>query len=263
MSMRAVLRNAPTVINAGLQVGSFYDLRTLYLEDQVADVVGNVDEMHGNPDATATRLGANAAYAERFRAAFPRDSGMNGRMLRVAIASYLRSLQALNSPVDRAFRGDTLALDVEQRRGLNLFLGKGACGTCHFAPLFNGTVPPTYQDSEFEVLGVPSSPVLRGATVDADPGRFRQSRSAPRAHAFKVPSVRNVALTAPYMHNGVYRTLDEVVDFYNRGGGAGIGVRVPNQTLPAQSLKLSAAEQRALVRFLRALTDTTGTTRSQ
>jgi cytochrome c peroxidase len=218
--------------------------------------------MHGNPDATAARLAAVSPYRERFRAAFPRDSIVNGRLLRSAIASYLRSLQALNAPVDRAFRGDTTVLDAEERAGLNLFLGKAACGTCHFAPLFNGTVPPTYRDNELEVLGVPTAAVTGRATIDADPGHFRQSHAAPHAHAFKVPSIRNVALTAPYMHNGVYRSLEQVVDFYNRGGGIGIGAAVPNQTLPAAPLRLAPAEQHALVRFLHALTDTTGTTRT-
>ena len=114
-------------------------------------------------------------------------------------------------------------------------------------------------ESEVEVLGVPATAVTRGARVDPDSGRFAVTRSAPHLHAFKTPSVRNVALTAPYMHNGVYRTLDEVVDFYNRGGGAGIGVALENQTLPSDPLHLTRAERRALVRFMEALTDTVGT----
>ena len=99
----------------------------------------------------------------------------------------------------------------------------------------------------------------RPARIDPDSGRFKFTRVSPHLHAFKVPTLRNVELTAPYMHNGVYRTLEEVVDFYNRGGGAGIGINLPNQTLPRDSLGLSQAEQRALVTFMRALTDTAGT----
>ena len=86
------------------------------------------------------------------------------------------------------------------------------------------------------------------------------TRSPLHLYAFKTPTVRNVALTAPYMHNGVYATLEQVVDFYNRGGGADIGIRLANQTLPADSLGLTKAEQQAVVRFLRALTDTAGVT---
>ena len=259
-SGRGVLRNAPTIINAGLQVGSFYDLRTTYLEDQVTDVLKNAEEMHGSIDDAAARLARDSSYRSRFTRAFPadRDSSLRGPNIQFAIAAYIRSLQALNSRADRALRGDVAALTADERLGMNLFMGKAKCGTCHFAPLFNGTVPPSYQESEVEVLGVPSTPVTRGARVDPDSGRFRITRSAPHLHAFKTPSVRNAALTAPYMHNGVYRTLDEVVDFYNRGGGAGIGVQLEHQTLPTDPLHLTARERRALVRFMEALTDTAG-----
>jgi cytochrome c peroxidase len=263
-SGRPLLRNAPTIINAGLQVGSFYDLRTTYLEDQVADVLGNVDEMHGNPETAAARLLRDSVYRARFASAYPaREEAPTraaGHQLRGAIASYIRSLTALNSRVDRALRGDTLALDADERSGFTLFMGKAACGTCHFAPLFNGTLPPTYRDTEIEVIGVPDSPVTRGARVDPDSGRARQTHAALHQHAFKVPGLRNAALTSPYMHNGVYRTLEEVVDFYNRGGGAGIGVRLEHQTLPREPLQLTARERYQLVRFLGALTDTVGTT---
>jgi cytochrome c peroxidase len=261
---RVALRNSPTMINAGLQVGSFSDLRTTYLEDQVTDVVGNAEEMHGSIETVARQLGTDSSYQRAFAAAYPGSarSSVSGPQVRSAIASYVRSLVALNSRADRAFRGDTAALTSEERLGLNLFMGKAKCGTCHFAPLFNGTVPPMYQESEVEVLGVPSRSIVRGATVDPDSGRFRVTRSAPHLHAFKTPSVRNTGLTAPYMHNGVYRTLDEVVDFYNRGGGAGIGIALPNQTLPPDSLGLTRAEQRAIVRFMQALTDTAAVTES-
>jgi cytochrome c peroxidase len=127
----------------------------------------------------------------------------------------MRSLTALNSPVDRALRGDTAALTAEERRGFNVFVGKGRCATCHFLPLTKGTVPPMYQKTDVEVIGVPSRADTVGARIDSDEGRYRITRSAPHRFAFRTPSLRNVALTAPYMHNGVYRTLDAVVDFYN------------------------------------------------
>ncbi|HYW31245.1 MAG TPA: cytochrome c peroxidase [Gemmatimonas sp.] len=263
-SRHVTMRNTPTLINSGLQVGSFYDLRTTYLEDQVTAVVSNAEEMHGSVDRTAERLRSDATYRAQFAGAYATsggsavDSAVSGRNIRLAVAAYLRSLQGLHSRADRALRGEPGVLDPEERLGLNLFMGKAKCATCHFAPLFNGTVPPTYQESEVEVLGVPATAAVRGARIDTDSGRFRVTRAAPHLYAFKTPTVRNVELTAPYMHNGVYRTLEEVVDFYNRGGGAGIGISLPNQTLPADSLGLSRAEQRALVRFMRALTDTSG-----
>lgn len=255
----ATLRNAPTMINAGLQAGSFADLRTTYLEDQVSEVVRNRDEMHGSVDDAALRLSRDSVYVNAFARAFAarRDSAVTGARIRSAIAAYVRSLVALNAPFDRAIRGDTNAIGAEARSGFNVFMGKAKCGTCHFAPLFNGTVPPTYQEAEVEVLGVPATPVIRGARIDPDSGRFRVTRAEPHLFAFKTPTLRNVALTAPYMHNGVFATLEQVVDFYDRGGGAGIGIALPNQTLPAMPLRLTEQEKRSLVAFMRTLTDTT------
>jgi cytochrome c peroxidase len=215
--------------------------------------------MHGSPDRAAERLARDTAVVRRFREAYPQTSGVTGVGVRRALAAYLRSLTRLNSRVDRALRGAPELLDEEERLGFTLFAGKGKCATCHFLPLTNGTVPPMFAESEVEVIGVPERAVTGGATLDPDLGRYLVTRAEPHRHAFRTPSVRNAALTAPYMHNGAYRTLAEVVDFYNRGGGAGIGARVPNQTLPFSKLELDAREQRALVRFMEALTDTSGT----
>jgi cytochrome c peroxidase len=259
-------RNTPTVINSGLQVGNFADLRTTYLEDQVTDVIENVDEMHGSLGTIAARLAADPALSAQFRTAFAGepargDTIVTAARIRTALAAYQRSLSRLNSPVDRALRGEVAALSDEERLGFNVFVGKGKCATCHFLPLTNGTVPPMYQKAEVEVLGTPSRPVIANAKVDPDIGRHRLTRAEPHQYAFRTPSIRNVALTAPYMHNGVYTTLEQVVDFYNRGGGAGIGIALDNQTLPPDPLKLTGPEKRALVAFMRALTDTTGTQR--
>lgn len=256
-------RNTPTVINSGLQVGSFADLRTTYLEDQVTDVIENVDEMHGSLGSIAARLATDAALSAQFRAAFADqplrgDTLVTAARIRTALAAYQRSLSRLDSPVDRALRGEVAALSDEERLGYNVFVGKGKCATCHFLPLTNGTVPPMYQKAEVEVLGVPNRKVTAKATIDPDVGRHRLTRAEPHRYAFRTPSIRNVALTAPYMHNGVYQTLEQVVDFYNRGGGAGIGIALDHQTLPPDPLNLSALEQRQLVAFMRALTDTTG-----
>jgi cytochrome c peroxidase len=123
-------------------------------------------------------------------------------------------------------------------------------------PLFNGMAAPAFDRSEVEILGVPRTADTVHAVADADPGRYAITHDGRDLHAFRTPSLRNVAVTAPYMHNGVYRTLDQVIDFYNRGGGEGIGARLSNQTLPVRRLDLSAAERRALIAFLGTLTDT-------
>ena len=259
-----VLRNSPTLLNAGLQAGAFYDLRTAYLEDQVTEVVASPSEMHSSVGEAAARLNADSALVRAFRTAFGESSpAVSGDRIRLSVAAFVRSLTRLDSRVDRAMRGDLAALDEEERLGFNLFMGKARCGTCHFAPLFNGTVPPVYDDAEVEVLGVPQRAAVRGARLDPDSGRFLVTRSPPHLHAFRTPTVRNAALTAPYMHNGAYATLEAVVDFYDRGGGIGIGATVPNQTLPPDSLKLTTLERRALVRFMHALTDTSRNARHE
>jgi cytochrome c peroxidase len=139
-------------------------------------------------------------------------------------------------------------------------MGKAACGTCHFAPVFNGTVPPYFNDTEAEVLGVPESYDTLHPVLDHDLGRFDSGYPRDKApfykYAFKTVTVRNAAITAPYMHNGAIKSLEEVVDFYNRGGGAGMGLDVPHQTLPFDHLTLSEAEQKDLVAFMHALTST-------
>jgi cytochrome c peroxidase len=251
------VRNTPTLLNAGFQRAQFADQRSGFLEFQFEEVMSNPREMALRPDSAARKLGVDTALVARFAAAFgkPGDESLTGQAMSIAVAAYVRSLQAMNSRFDRAVRGDTAALSAAERRGFNLFMGRAACGTCHFAPLFGGSMPPAYMESEPEVIGVPATPGTRRAEVDGDPGVFAIDRAPLHRHAFKTPSVRNVALTAPYMHNGVFRTLEEVVDFYDRGGGNGLGMKLPNQTLPADRLNLSKQDKRDLVAFLRALTD--------
>jgi cytochrome c peroxidase len=132
-------------------------------------------------------------------------------------------------------------------------MGKAKCGTCHFMPLFNGTVPPAFTFTESEVIGVPFN--ARGTKLDADLGRYEIYQIENFRNAFKTPTVRNIAHTAPYMHNGVYDSLEQVMDFYNRGGGAGLGLNVPNQTLPFDSLALTNTEINQVIAFMNTLSD--------
>ena len=136
---------------------------------------------------------------------------------------------------------------------MNLFMGKAKCATCHFAPVFNGTVPPNFAKTEHEVVGTPKDKA--GSALSDDTGRYMFNQMPQLKGAFKTPGLRNVAVTAPYMHNGVYDTLEEVVDFYNKGGGLGMGLPADNQTLPFDKLSLTDAEMKALVAFMKALTD--------
>ncbi|WBA43318.1 cytochrome c peroxidase [Hymenobacter canadensis] len=254
----AVARNAPTLLNAALQRTQFHDGRVSFLEDQAAAVLANPTEMHGSMAAAARLLTRSPAYRAAFARAFDTAPAapVQEAQLKTALATYLRSLVRLNSPFDRYLRGEATALSPAAQRGANVFLGKAKCATCHFLPLFNGTVPPGFERTENEVLGTLAAP--NRLRLDADPGRAGTTGIRWQEHAFKTPTLRNIALTAPYMHQGTYRTLAEVVEFYNQGGGAGRGLAVPNQTLPPDPLHLTPREKQDLLAFLHALTDTTG-----
>lgn len=254
---RTVLRNAPTLINSGFQKTQFWDSRVHFLEDQIADVVSNPEEMQGDLKITAERLQGQSTYRSLFEKAYP-GQAIGERTVLAALAAYIRSLNGFNAPVDRYLRGDTTQLNDDEIAGLNLFMGKAKCATCHFMPLTNGTLPPLYLKSESEVLGVATRADTAHATVDPDLGKYGTYHRELHRHMFKTPTLRNIALTAPYMHNGAYATLEDVIQFYNKGGGAGIGIELPNQTLPPDPLQLSQHEQRQLKAFMLALTDTTG-----
>jgi len=148
------------------------------------------------------------------------------------------------------------SLSASQQRGFNLFTGKAKCATCHFIPLFNGVVPPAWAETESEVLGVPATRDRKNPTLDDDPGKYLFTRSEAHRYAFKTPTLRNVALTAPYMHNGVFQTLEEVMEFYNKGGGKGLHIAPEYQTLPFDNLRLTRKEIKDIIAFMRALTDT-------
>ena len=246
-------RNTPTLTYASLQNAQFWDMRQPDLEKQSLDVIQNKDEMHGNLKENLTRIQNNTAYKKLIKNAFPYTIKLEEWQLQNAIASYVRSLNKFNSKFDQYFSGASTTFSDEEKLGFNLFAGKGKCATCHFIPLFNGTVPPIYKKTEQEVIGTPQ--IKNGKIIDQDLGRFTQYKMAQLKHAFKTPTLRNISQTAPYMHNGVFKTLEEVVIFYNEGGGVGNGITVENQTLPSDKLNLSLAEQKALVAFMKTLSD--------
>jgi cytochrome c peroxidase len=248
-----VQRNSPTLLYSGIQRAQFYDARVDNLENQVLDVINNEKEFHANTDMIIERLEQSEVYKKRFEALY--RQGIDHKSVRNAIATYIRTLTPFNSKFDRNISGKEDTFTEEETLGFNLFMGKGKCATCHFAPVFNGTVPPYFAESELEVLGVPNSKAWENATVDDDLGRYYYAEVELKKHAFKTPTVRNISKTGPYMHNGVYDTLEEVLKFYNLGGGAGIGIELENQTLPPDPLELTPAEIKAIVAFMNSLED--------
>lgn len=251
-------RNAPTLINAALQRNYFFDMRADHLEGQIGHVLSNKNEMQSSFEAAIQKLNTSAEYVAWFKKAFQgkEDTVISKTSIENAISEYERTLISLNSKLDRNIRGEEKTFTSEEREGFDVFMNKGRCATCHYLPLFNNVVPPQYTRSEFEVIGTTATADFTKPAPDRDPGRGGLYGTEIFMHAFKTPSLRNISLTAPYMHNGAFQTLEQVVDFYNKGGGAGLGLSIPNQTLPADSLQLTANEKKSLVLFLNTLTDT-------
>lgn len=260
-------RNTPTLIHSVYSDRFFYDLRAFKMEDQMEHVIVSSKEFSTSYLNIFRRLKQSEEYRQLFEEAYPnmkKGQAINRTTLSGALSSYVMQLKSHNSTVDKYFRGEIKQLDPKVKKGFNLFMGKAACGTCHFAPTFAGLVPPIYKENETEVLGVLEDPNAKQPKVDEDKGRLESGVLEEEAwffeKSFKTSTVRNVALTSPYFHNGAYQTLEEVVEFYNHGGAQGLGIDLPQQTLPSDSLHLNEEEKQALVAFMMALTDTAGMT---
>lgn len=246
-------RNTPTLWNAVWQTHFFYDSRVRSLEQQIVEVIHNPDEMGGKLNSIVLQLAQSDSYREMFNSCY--DGQITRGNVTNALACYVQSLTSNSSRFDRFIRGEkNTRLTHEEILGFNLFMGKAKCATCHYPPTFNGLVPPQFIETESEILGIPKDPLVPHV-MDDDPGKYNFTHMDLHRYAFKTPSVRNSELTAPYMHNGAFKTLEDVVEFYNNGGGAGQGMEIPGQTLPSDSIKLTKVEVKAIVSFMKSLTD--------
>src|SRR6185436_2735002 len=240
-----VRRGAPTLWNAAFNHKQFWDGRADDLEDQAKGPITSDIEMNENPDTLVRELKDLPEYTRRFDAAFGGGNGSAVTLDNVlkAVASFERTLTANNSPFDRFVKGELNALSPAQRRGFNLFRsGRTRCFECHGLP--------TFANPDFKIIGVP----------DADPaqpdfGRFEVTKGEGNKFAFKVPTLRNVVLNAPYMHNGKFKTLEEVLDFYAAGGGPGVGFKDAKVDDKIHSYTITAEEKQDLIAFLCSLTD--------
>lgn len=246
------LRNAPTLVNVAFQKSFFLDGRSETLNDQIGLVFKNKQEFNTEVHQFSDKILKDTSYTKMFVDVFGKVPTRNTAVIK-AISSYISTLNGFSSKFDKNIRGDENTYTASEKNGVNLFMGKALCATCHFMPLTNGTVPPFYKESEREVIGVPKT--AENKQLDTDNGFYWLYEEDIHKGMFKTPTIRNISLTAPYMHNGVYNTLEEVLDFYNQGGGAGLGFDVPHQTLPFDNLKLSDQEIKDLIAFMNSLSD--------
>ncbi len=255
---KTVLRNSPTLYNAVFAKRFFYDLRAFYLEQQAEHVIYNKDEFNTSYDNIIKKLNANPEYKKAFKTAFKKGN-INRENFSKALSSYVASLYSYESDFDQFMRNEK-EISSDVKKGFNLFMGKANCATCHFAPNFSGLVPPFFNENESEVLGITAKPLsYKPLELDADKGRInspvKKENSWIYENSFKTVTVRNVALTKPYFHNGAFGTLEEVLEFYNEGGGEGLGLKINNQTLAADKLNLTPKEIKQIIAFLNSLTD--------
>ncbi len=227
-------RNSPTVINAGYNLFQFWDGRAPSLEEQAKGPIENPVEMGNTHTAVVGNIQKIEGYKPYFKSAFGDDSVTIDRIAQ-AIASFERTILSGNSAWDRHTQNkDQTALSESAKRGLVLFEGKARCTQCHVG--FN------LSDGVFHNIGV-------GMKAEKpDLGRFEQSKQEKDKGAFKTPILRDLLKTAPYMHDGSVKTLEEVIDLYNRGGE-------PNQWLDPKMkpLDLTKDESADLLEFLKSL----------
>jgi cytochrome c peroxidase len=255
---KTVLRNSPSLYNAVFAKRFFYDLRAFYLEQQAEHVIYNEDEFNTSYESIIKKIKTKPEYKKAFRKAF-KNGKISKENFSKALSSYVASLYSYESDFDRFMRNEK-DISSDAKKGFNLFMGKANCATCHFAPNFSGLVPPFFNENESEVLGITAKPIgQKPVELDADKGRLnspvKKENSWIYENSFKTVTVRNIALTKPYFHNGAFDTLEEVMDFYNEGGGEGLGLPVKNQTLAPDKLNLTKPEIRQIIAFLNSLTD--------
>jgi cytochrome c peroxidase len=227
-------RSAPTVLNSAFSYFQFWDGRAPSLEEQAKGPVDNPIEMGNTHEGAVNAVSAIAGYKPHFRAAFGDETVTIDRIAK-AIATFERTVLSGNSAWDRfVVLKDEAAMSESAKRGLALFEGKARCTQCH--------VGFTLSDSLFHNIGVG----MKAAEPDA--GRFKITGAEKDRGAFKTPTLRDLLRTAPYMHDGSMATLEDVVDFYDRGGE-------PNTWLDPkmQPLALSAGERADLLEFLKSL----------
>ncbi|WP_298737453.1 cytochrome c peroxidase [uncultured Chitinophaga sp.] len=233
------VRNTPSAMNVRLQSTFFWDGRAASLEEQALAPIANPDEMNLPVPQALERLQRHPAYRHYFKKFFDRDPDSSS--LAAALAAYERTLETSDSPFDNwKFSDNPAAVSDAVKRGFDVFNGKGRCVECHFGADFT--------QRDFRNIGL-----FNGSTLN-DSGRAAITKRPEDLGKFKIGSLRNVALTSPYMHNGMFRTLEEVIEFYNDPARF-VPDAINRDSLLAKPMGLSTDEKKDLLAFLHSLTD--------
>lgn len=229
-------RNSPTIIDAAYSVPQFWDGRAVHLEKQAVGPLQNPVEMDLTMDVILFRLKNIPGYVQDFQAVFGTEPSEDA--LAKAIASFERTIISKDSPYDRHLQGDDKAFSKSAERGMDLFRGKAHCSTCHSGPYFS--------DSKFHNLGIGYKDGKY-----SDVGRYNVTKYPKDMGAFKTPTLRQVTVTAPYLHDGSEKTILDVINLYDKGA-----IQNPNLDRAMLPLNLTNREKRDLVSFIESLTGT-------
>lgn len=241
---KKLTRHSPVIWNVGYWKNALYwDGRAKDLEANAKGAWGGPNMAVGNDnlDKKAGEMAAIPGYKTMFEAAFP-GAPVTADLVFQALSAYERTLVCDDTAYDRFAKGDASALDESQQRGLGLFLGKAACGTCHAPPWFSTAMD--VDGGVYYNVGIGTEK----PEADVDPGRMKVTTKPGDWAAFKPPSLRNVGRSAPYFHDGSVATLEDAVKLMTSGGIAN-----KNKTKVLVPVELSDAERADLVSFLRAL----------
>jgi cytochrome c peroxidase len=230
--MKELGRHSPTILNLAWAPILFWDGRAETLEEQALGPIQDPHEMNLPLDEMERKLKSIKGYAPLFEAAYPKE-GISRNTVAKAIATFERGIVSATAPFDRWIEGDESAINDAAKRGFKVYNEKGLCAKCHSGWRFT--------DDSFHDIGVNSQDVGRGKFL---------AEVAVLQHAFKTPTLRNIAQRAPYMHNGSEKTLDDVIEYYNQGGR----VRRPSIAFDVRPLRLSRREKSDLKEFLLTLT---------
>ncbi|WP_068310181.1 cytochrome-c peroxidase [Polycladidibacter hongkongensis] len=257
-------RNSQTVINAAYYGNLFWAGAAKSLEAQAKSAAKGAVAGNGEDDMLEARLAFVPEYRQRFKDVFGTDyPRLNHAWM--AIAAFERTLVQTDTPFDAYMRGDDTSLDAAQKRGLDLFTGKAGCSQCHNGALlsneryYNIGVPAFdgWQDDELAQITFRYELYAKGSTEKMyrdfkdDPGVYFRAKDKKYLGKFRVPSLRYTKYTAPYMHNGMLATLEEVIEFYNQGGGANEFSQTKSSLI--QPLGLTSKEKADLLAFLNSL----------
>lgn len=233
-------RNTPSAMNMSDRNFYFWDGRAESLEEQALGPIENPVEMDLPLSIAIRRLKQDEAYRKAFYAVYGKEPSRE--LLASALAAFERTLETDHSPFDQYMQGtDTTLFSASAQRGLSLFNGKAKCFDCHFGVDFTG-------NDQFRNIGIYNGKELN------DVGRYAITGKAKDLGAFKIPGLRNIAKTAPYMHNGMHKTLREVIDYYDDPDKF-IPNSINRDTLLSKPLRLTESEKKDLENFMLSLTD--------